>query len=817
VAPADSGGSAPFLDNLRRLLESRPAARAGERCEMCGEPIPDQHPHLVRMDSRSLLCVCRPCFLLFTSAGAAGGKYKPVPERCLFARGLVLAAEQWERLQIPVNIAFFFFNSGLGRNVAFYPSPAGATESLLPLESWAELVEANPLLRSLEPDVEALLVYKRETGFECYIAPIDVCYELVGRIRKHWKGFHGGAEAWQEIDAFFAVLRARSVEPPAPAEDGGTRAAAAELASAEPTAAAAEPASAEPGAVSAERVPPENGETGATAPGRRRPEAAVPSFALAQKVADAVLYEGYVLYPYRASSAKNRVRFQFGVVAPRGYAEAGSSETWATQTECLIEPGAAPLLDLKIRFLQLQARGVEEAVEETPAAPRPPASLDSGEGSEAGEERPSFRPVEFLDLEGEREGEGERLVAWDEGVERELEVTGIALRDLLAAEKVIPLDAAAGHEIEELRSPAGALRGRLVRERWAISAVVRVAAEEAGGWLRLRVRVENQTPWPDGAPTERDLALRRSLLGAHTLLAVRGGAFVSLLDPPAAAAAAAAACANQHTWPVLIGPEGSREVMLSSPIILYDYPAVAPESPGDLCDSTEIDEILTLRIMTLTDEEKREARGTDPRARRIVARADEMPPEIFERLHGAMRSLAAVAPDAPARATQTDAAPFSLTASPALDQATPAGETPAPEPFAPVTRATRASAAALLSPELASWESFLNPPGMPPPEEATVEVGGVRLGKGSRVRLQPSRRADSMDFFLAGRSARVAAVHRDVDDEVYLAVTLDDDPAGDLHGWIGRYFYFYPDEVEPLADPGPPVEALPNAERRERT
>jgi hypothetical protein len=704
VAPADSGGSAPFLDNLRRLLESRPAPRAGERCEMCGEPIPDQHPHLVRMDSRSLLCVCRPCFLLFTSAGAAGGKYKPVPERCLFARGLVLAAEQWKRLQIPVSIAFFFFNSGLGRNVAFYPSPAGATESLLPLESWAELVEANPLLRSLEPDVEALLVYKRETGFECYIAPIDVCYELVGRIRKHWKGFHGGAEAWQEIDAFFAGLRARSVEPPAPAASAG------------------------PGAAAHDR----------------RPEAAVPSFALAQKVADAVLYEGYVLYPYRASSSKNRVRFQFGVVAPRGYAETSGSETWVTQTECLIEPGAAPLLDLKIRFLQLQARGVEEAVEET------------------------FRPVEFLDLEGEREGEGERLAAWDEGVERQLEVTGIALRDLLAAERVIPLDAAAGHEIEELRSPAGALRGRLVRERWAISAVVRLAAEEAGGWLRLRVRVENQTPWPDGAPSERDLALRRSLLGAHTLLAVRDGAFVSLLDPPAAAAAAAAACDNQHTWPVLIGPEGSREVMLSSPIILYDYPAVAPESPGDLCDSTEIDEILTLRIMTLTDEEKREARGTDPRARRIVARADEMPPEIFERLHGAMRSLAAVAPDAPAS-------------------------------------------------ELASWESFLNPPGMAPPEEATVEVGGVRLGKGSRVRLQPSRRADSMDFFLAGRTARVAAVHRDVDDEVYLAVTLDDDPAGDLHGWVGRYFYFYPDEVEPLADPGPPVEALPNAERRERT
>ena len=136
----------------------------------------------------------------------------------------------------------------------------------------------------------------------------------------------------------------------------------------------------------------------------------------------------------------------------------------------------------------------------------------------------------------------------------------------------------------------------------------------------------------------RATALRRSLVGAHTLLAVRGGAFVSLLDPPAEAAAAAAACANQHTWPVLVGPEGTGDVVLSSPIILYDHPAVAPESPGDFCDATEIDEILTLRVMTLTDEEKREARGTDERARQIIERSDNIPPEVFERLHGAIRS-----------------------------------------------------------------------------------------------------------------------------------------------------------------------------------
>jgi hypothetical protein len=475
-------------------------------------------------------------------------------------------------------------------------------------------------------------------------------------------------------------------------------------------------------------------------------------FAAAEAVANAVLYEGYVLYPYRASAAKNRSRFQFGVLAPQAYVEAGGSDAWMSQTECLIEPAgvgvagvagiagvagvagpsgpAGPRVDVKVRFLQLQARRVEEATA-------------AGAG---------FRAVDALDLDGDR------LVPWDEGVERHLEVTGIAVRDLLAGERVVPLAVAGGRDFEALRSLGGPLVGRLVRDRWDIAAELRLAAEAVdGGLLRLRVRIENRSPWPPGAALDRDLALRRSLLGAHTLLAVEGGAFVSLLEPPAGAAEAAAACSNLHTWPVLIGPagtDGSRGLMLSSPIILYDYPAVAAESPGDLCDATEIDEILLLRTMTLTEEEKREARGTDPRARQIVERADSLPPEIFERLHGAMRSLAPPAPSAPS---------------------------------------------AELAAELASWESFLNPPGTEAPETATLDVGEVRLGSGSRVRLRPSRRADSMDMFLAGRTARVAAVYRDLEDAAYLAVTLDDDPGADLHAGIGRYFYFYPDEVEALA------------------
>jgi hypothetical protein len=465
------------------------------------------------------------------------------------------------------------------------------------------------------------------------------------------------------------------------------------------------------------------------------------SFALAQKIADAVLYEGYVLYPYRASSAKNRMRFQFGVIAPEEYcAGAGKgSESWEMQTECLVEPRGEPRIDLKVRCLQLQARTLEEA---------------SGADS--------FRPVEFMDLDGEF------LVAWDEGVERELTVLGLALRDLVRdGERRIDFEIPGGREVEERRA-AGEVQGRIVRRRWPVLALVRLAAEEVEGLLRLRIRIENRAALQGEG---REGALRSALLSAHTLLAVEGGAFVSLLDPPAAAAAAAAGCVNLHTWPVLVGPEGSRDLVLSSPILLYDHPAIAPESQDDLCDATEIDEILTLRIMTLTEDEKREARSTDPRARRIVERADAIPDEIFERLHGAVRSLHPLAEP--------------------MAESEPEGPRSPEPPEPPESRV----------PELSGWEEFLNPPGEAPPEEATLTLAGGRVGKGARVRLRPSRRADSMDFFLAGREAIVQGVFSDVDDASYVAVSLADDPDGDLKARTGRFFYFYPDEIEPLAEP----------------
>jgi hypothetical protein len=177
---------------------------------MCAEPVGGGHSHVVNLDSRQIMCTCRACWLLFTHQGAAGGRYRAVPDRYLRDPAFQLGDGAWETLQIPVRVAFFFHNSDMGRMAAFYPSPAGATESLLPLEAWADVVAANPVMTDLVPDVEALLVRHSGDGFECYLVPIDACYELVGLVRLHWKGFDGGQEAWAAIDGFFDAVRERS-------------------------------------------------------------------------------------------------------------------------------------------------------------------------------------------------------------------------------------------------------------------------------------------------------------------------------------------------------------------------------------------------------------------------------------------------------------------------------------------------------------------------------------------------------------------------------------------------------------------------------
>jgi hypothetical protein len=203
------------LAGLRRLRTRteparKPMPQAGERCEMCGEVVADEHSHVAKLDDRRLLCVCRACYLLFTREGAAGGRYRAVPDRYARMPGFVLRSEQWERLQIPVDLAFFFQQSDLGSFVACYPSPGGATESLLDLDTWTEVIAANPALAQLAPDVEAVLVRRNGTDFECFQTPIDACYELVGIVRTHWLGFHGGEEVWRRIDEFFDDLRRRS-------------------------------------------------------------------------------------------------------------------------------------------------------------------------------------------------------------------------------------------------------------------------------------------------------------------------------------------------------------------------------------------------------------------------------------------------------------------------------------------------------------------------------------------------------------------------------------------------------------------------------
>ncbi|MCO6005570.1 DUF5947 family protein [Actinoallomurus purpureus] len=205
---------------LRRLRQ--PPAADGERCEICAEPLGERHGHVVNLESRALLCTCPPCHLLFTQDGAGRGRFRAVPDRHLHTRDFRMSAADWEDLQIPVRMAFFFYNSALGRDVAFYPSPGGATESQLPLDTWERVLAANPVMAGVRPDVEALLVDRcADDRFACHLVPIDACYELVGIVRLHWRGFAGGQEAWEAIDDYFAALRERGREVvPEEAGDG---------------------------------------------------------------------------------------------------------------------------------------------------------------------------------------------------------------------------------------------------------------------------------------------------------------------------------------------------------------------------------------------------------------------------------------------------------------------------------------------------------------------------------------------------------------------------------------------------------------------
>jgi hypothetical protein len=340
--------------------------------------------------------------------------------------------------------------------------------------------------------------------------------------------------------------------------------------------------------------------------------------ALVDGIARAVLYEGYILYPYRPS-VKNRQRWTFGGLAPRALGQA-QGDAWTMQTQCLVQGDARTTLSVSVRFLQLVARLVGELAEPLRAWP------EDGE--------PAVRSVEALRV-------GEAVWhAWQEAVERTVDLGDSDLGALAArprrAEFVFP----PGRDREPVRSPAGAIVGVLVRERRPLEGTAELAAEAVGeGLFRVTATIRNETPCTEAGPLGRDETLLRSLVSTHTILGVRGGAFVSSIDPPEPFRAAAAGCRNVGTWPVLVGAEGQTDTMLSAPIILYDYPQVAPESPGDLFDATEIDEILTLRILTLTDEEKRAMAAVDGRARAVLERTEALAQDRLLGLHGAVRGL----------------------------------------------------------------------------------------------------------------------------------------------------------------------------------
>ena len=396
------------------------------------------------------------------------------------------------------------------------------------------------------------------------------------------------------------------------------------------------------------------------------------SFERARAIADAVMVEGYALYPYRASAPKNRYRWTFGVLAPRPWSEAGGCEAWWLEAQVLVA-GAPQRLIAQLRFFQVARRHIL-----------------GGDG----------RALDAV------EHDGRLAVGWDEGVVRTIDVELYGDAQLLAFE----LDGEQHHErlgdatvVREQRPLAGLVR-------WQLEPVV---AERP--LVRLTVRVENTTAWTEpGAP--RDHALLGALASTHLALAAPGGELLSALDPPAWARAAAAGCRSVRTYPVLVGADQ----MLCAPFILYDHPQIAPESAGDLCDATEIDELLVLRTRNLTDAEKRHARATDPRAAAIVDRADALADADLARLHGAARDVR---------------------------------------------------------------DGEMSP----------------AIGAGTKVRLlAPTRPTDAQDLLYAGQIATVVAVKHDVDGTTFLAVTIDGDPATELHDWYGRYRYYRLDEVELL-------------------
>ncbi len=500
------------------------------------------------------------------------------------------------------------------------------------------------------------------------------------------------------------------------------------------------------------------------------------SMGRARTVADAVLYEGYLLYPYRATSSKNQSRWQWGVLGPPGAAAAGAGEESTMSTQCLLRSGVEGRVSVRLRFLQLQTRCVEHGDPGHPAGYRPVSELRAGERT---------------------------WLSWDEAVAHEVELQPCRLTGSHESFSV-PVHISRGEDIEELSDSDGRTVGRLVRRRCTLDAVVQMTAtridEAAGGGtagelVRLEVVVDNiaaEQEQEGGETTAKERAVRSSFIGTHLLLEADDAEFVSLLEPPDELQQAAAECRQQRLWPVLAGEAGRYDVVLASPIILYDYPEVAEQSTGALFDSTEIDEILTLRVMTLTDEEKTAARATDPRAAEIIDRCDAMAPESMQALHGILRDPHAGV-DATSSTDFGSLDPVAGTSDINLRDVPVFTDLPDSQGAADIRGVDPPS---FDTGGAAWWDPATD--ASVQPEHDTVLVDGVTVGRDSIVRIHPLRRADAQDLFFAGQTARVTAVLSDVDGQVHVAVVLVDDPAADMHEWYGRYLYFAPEELEPL-------------------
>lgn len=443
---------------------------------------------------------------------------------------------------------------------------------------------------------------------------------------------------------------------------------------------------------------------------------------LLEKIVTAVLYEGYILYPYRASSKKNRQRFTFGRVYPEEYSVAQKgAEPCSMQTEVLVRAQSPECaLNISVRFLHPMLR--EVGLLDEPLGELPPVG------------EPKFRLVNETLI-------GEKLCqSWQESVERVVELPPLPLRD--AAPAPAPFSFEASRGLEPIRD-GEKIAAVFVRRQQALAGSVAISLGKIDDQVsRVTVRIWNKTPVPPADLQNQDAVVMRTFASTHTVLHVTGGEFISLLEPPAEYTEAAAACKNINTWPVLIGAaKNETDTMLSSPIILYDYPQIAPESAGDLFDGGEIDEILTLRIMTMTDEEKREMRSGDEHARRILERTEMLPEDHLLKMHGAMRGVPP----------------------PSISQ---------------------------------SNEDFFNPA----KKVETAIVDGVELRAGDKVRIWPKKRADIMDMALEGKVATIEALEHDLENQVHFALVVDDDPGRDM-GLLrqsGHRFFYSADEVEPL-------------------